>query len=890
MTHSFANFPPICPHSGTFLVTVTKTDGHFTAQGLPTVNRNPFYWNSMNSLFARCVDFLLPVLTCALAAGLTEATTFTVSSSTDSGASLRAAIIAANADSSASAAAPHSIVFAIPGAGVHTITPTAQFPFITRPVVIDGFSQPGSSANTLAVGNDSVHLVELDGSNANITNACFYFRPGSAGSVLRGMVVNRCTLIAVIADTGNIKLEGNFLGTNAAGNASLGRGIVSLGTSFTPEPGAVIIGGPLPSQRNVIAGDATSIIVNNLSGVVISGNYIGTNAAGTAALGGQGIVMGTQGGPAIGPFTIGGITATPGTGAGNVISGGEGNGITVTAQGGTTIGAGSIQGNLIGLSASGNTAIGNGTGIELNDQAFANGAAPKISPIMIGGTAVGARNVISGNRGIGIVSVADGVSLQSNFIGTDINGNAALPNAGGIRVSGGAVFAGTSTIGGVGVGNVISGNSGSDAIVVTTTTAVIKGNLIGTRADGVAPLPNLGSIGIVINSGVGTIGGTAAGEGNTITGGSSDAIRVVIGTSSIRNAASASILGNSIYLNGPSVGPGGLGINLFAPDLVTLNDVGDADTGPSGLQNYPVVTVATAAGIVQGTFNSKAGATYRLEFFANPACDGSGYGEGKTFIGFQSVTTDGSGNASFNAAFAALPAGQSVVTATATDAAGNTSEFSQCVTASAPVMLTVVKNGSGSGTVTSSPAGINCGATCSASFGAGSAVTLTASPTSAASTFTGWLGSGCIGVLTCPLTLSTAANVSATFALTGNGPFNLDVDANSPVAYATVGNDGLLILRYMAGMSGATLIGGGVVSGDASRNTAAAIMAYLDDLKPKLDIDGNGQVDALTDGLLISRYLLDIRGPALIAGAIGVGATRTTFTQIENYLVGLLPP
>ena len=140
------------------------------------------------------------------------------------------------------------------------------------------------------------------------------------------------------------------------------------------------------------------------------------------------------------------------------------------------------------------------------------------------------------------------------------------------------------------------------------------------------------------------------------------------------------------------------------------------------------------------------------------------------------------------------------------------------------------------------------------------------------------------------MTLSTAANVSATFALTSNGPFNLDVEANAPVSLATDANGGLLILRYLAGMSGAALISGSVVSGDATRNTAAAITAFLDDLKPKLDIDGNGQVDALTDGLLISRYLLNIRGPALIAGAVGVGATRITFTQIENYLAGLLPP
>ena len=138
--------------------------------------------------------------------------------------------------------------------------------------------------------------------------------------------------------------------------------------------------------------------------------------------------------------------------------------------------------------------------------------------------------------------------------------------------------------------------------------------------------------------------------------------------------------------------------------------------------------------------------------------------------------------------------------------------------------------------------------------------------------------------------MAAAANLSATFALTSNGPFNLDVEGNTPVSSATDANDGLLILRYTNGMRGATLVSGNVVSGDATRNTAAALTSYLDDLKPKLDIDGNGHVDTLTDGLLISRYLLNVRGPALVAGAVGVGATRTSFSQIENYLAGLLPP
>ena len=642
------------------------------------------------SLFARVTALLmlpmvlmvLMVLMSMLLASVAQATTFTVINTNDAGAgSLRQAITDSNANNSATDALPHNILFAIAGGGVKTIAPTTQYPFITRPVVIDGYSQPGSSANSLAVGNNSVHQIELDGTNANIGNACFFFSPGSGGSVLRGMVVNRCAVFAVVANTGNIRLEGNFLGTNAAGDTSLGRGTVSLGNLPFPDRGSVIIGGSLPAQRNVIAGNSTGIVVDNRDGVIITGNYIGTNAAGTAALGGQGINIGSLGGAAIGPYLIGGITATPGTGAGNVISGGEGNGITVNASRfSTAIDVGAIQGNLIGLSANGGAALGNaGVGIRLNDQDFSDGLTPKISPVSIGGTAAGSGNVISGNRAIAISATAGAVTIQRNFIGTDITGNTALPNAGGIALEAGFLFSASTTfIGGRDAGNVISGNFGGNAIVIKNLTAVIKGNLIGTGADGVTTLGNTGR-GIDVVGAVAIIGGTALGEGNTITGSRDEGIRVVF--DAVTNVGKATILGNSIYQNGAASGSaGGLGINLYPPqgDQVTPNDVGDADIGASGLQNYPVIVSATAAGNVQGTLNSTASTTFRVEFFANAACDGSGFGEGQTFIGFRSVTTDGSGNASFNAAFAPLPPGQQVVTSTATDPAGNTSEFSAC--------------------------------------------------------------------------------------------------------------------------------------------------------------------------------------------------------------------
>ena len=634
------------------------------------------------------------VMMLSLAGSLAQASTFTVGNTNNAGAgSMRQAIIDANADATATTALPHNIHFEIGGAGVKTISPTSQFPFITRPVVINGYTQVGSSANTLAVGDNSVHLIELDGTNANISNAMLVFQGGSGGSIVRGLVLNRSGSVQV--GTGNVKLEGNFFAINASGTAPLGTAGISISTGFTPDPGGVVIGGSLPAQRNVIAGPNSGIVVNQQSGVVIAGNYIGTNAAGTVALGGQGIVIGSQGGVVIGAFTIGGLTATPGTGAGNVISGNTAQGVRVTAEAITPIGTGTIQGNIMGLAANGVSALGGGN-IQLDDAAFRAGNAPSLAPLTIGGTQPSARNIISGNIGIAVTSLADRVTLQQNYIGTDITGTLARSNStGAIRLEGaGGVLVGAprgaQTIGGVGAGNVIAGNGG-DPITLIRTAATVRGNLVGTGADGVTPLANAGRA-IEVQQAVAIIGGTAAGEGNTITASGADAIRVAFDPANA--IGKAEILGNSIYQNGPAVGAGGLGINNLPAggDGVTPNDLGDADVGGSGLQNYPIIVSASAAGNVQGTLNSAANTAFRIEFFANAACDSSGFGEGQTFIGFQSVVTDGSGNASFNASLAALPVGQLAVTSTATDPAGNTSEFSGCRSAEVGALPTLSIN------------------------------------------------------------------------------------------------------------------------------------------------------------------------------------------------------
>ncbi|MEO8133857.1 MAG: S8 family serine peptidase [Betaproteobacteria bacterium] len=195
--------------------------------------------------------------------------------------------------------------------------------------------------------------------------------------------------------------------------------------------------------------------------------------------------------------------------------------------------------------------------------------------------------------------------------------------------------------------------------------------------------------------------------------------------------------------------------------------------------------------------------------------------------------------------------------------------------------VTIVRRGSGSGAVTSSPSGIDCGATCSEEFTASSIVTLSATP-EAGSLFTGWLG-GCTGMGACSVVAQPGTRVSATFAPASLAPLRLDIDGNTE--YGAL-SDGLLVLRYLFGIGGAALSNGAI--GTGAMVSDPEIQTRLDDLKPLLDIDGNGRADALTDGILVIRYLFGLRGPALISGAIGTGATRINFEAIEAQLASLL--
>ena len=347
----------------------------------------------------------------------------------------------------------------------------------------------------------------------------------------------------------------------------------------------------------------------------------------------------------------------------------HGAGLQFTGRGGSTVNASFlVQGNYIGTDATGTRALPN-----TSDGITVSGAARAT----IGGTTTSERNLVSGNGGRGVVFGPGGSAgslVQGNFIGTDVAGTHAIGNSSdGVLINGdnGTVIGGTTA----GAGNVISGNGGnglSSTGNLVGSTQII-GNRIGTTADGTGRLGNA-THGVVFtnNGGNDVVGGTGAGAANVIAFNGQAGVTVAGGLGH-------KISGNSIFENGS------IGINL-APCVATqcngpdVNDAGDGDTGPNQYQNFPVISSVTStstASTIKGTLNSTANATFTIELFSSPACDDSGYGEGKTYLGSTSVTTSGN-DASFTVTVNPRVAGSSAVTATATDATGNTSEFSAC--------------------------------------------------------------------------------------------------------------------------------------------------------------------------------------------------------------------
>lgn len=523
---------------------------------------------------------------------------FIVTNTSDSGAgSLRQAITDANGMGGG------AINFNIAGSGVHTISPLSALPSITQTVVIDGYTQPGSSENTNAPTQpiNAVILIEVSGTMAgNVAGLTI----NANNCTVRGLVINSFQHDGIDICRDFNTIEGNFIGTNPAGTAALPNGSGSSGGVILDLCGTMvssnIIGGTTPEARNLISG-------NTGAGVSMAGTFNG------------------------------------------------------------------VQGNFIGTDITGALPLGNSGAGVVND-GVANS---------IGGETEALRNVIAANnRGIALGTAAVS-TVQGNFIGTDRTGTVALPNSdGGVSVDAGAgnVVGGLTTAPGIPPGNLISGNGGVGVSILTSDagSTLIQGNVIGADITGTQPLGN--DQGIFIGGHDTTVGGTITAARNIIVFNGSqcsvdNAGIVVSGDDAIRNA----VLGNSIFSNG------GLGIDLtIALDGdcgVTANDNCDVDNGPNNLQNYPVITSVFGDGgstTIVGSLNSAPSTTVRVEFFDNPQCDSAGNGEGLTFIGESDISTDANCNATINVTLPVSLQSGHAVTATATDFANNTSEFSRC--------------------------------------------------------------------------------------------------------------------------------------------------------------------------------------------------------------------
>src|SRR5262249_29527709 len=151
----------------------------------------------------------------------------------------------------------------------------------------DGYTQQGASANTLPAGDDAVLMIELDGTSAGASADGLTLTAG--GSTVRGLVINRFGGSGIIlnrpAAVGHL-IEGNFLGTDATGTAPLGNG--SDGVLLENGATGNTIGGTTASARNVISGNTVCNVLiqgTGTDGNRVQGNSIGTNAAGTATLG-----------------------------------------------------------------------------------------------------------------------------------------------------------------------------------------------------------------------------------------------------------------------------------------------------------------------------------------------------------------------------------------------------------------------------------------------------------------------------------------------------------------------------------------------------------------------------------------------------------------------------
>lgn len=516
-------------------------------------------------------------------------------------------------------------------------------------VVLDGSAATGNLVQGNVIGLDPSGAGPLANGWNGVT-----LSDGASNNIFQGNTISGNTLYGIdIQHSGTLlpvtgtQILGNSVGLTLAGEVvrhsgtdfidgssvnwgAFDRGNQEGGIRLQSATGTVI---GTPGQGNTISGNRGDgvRVEGDATGVTLRANRIGTNPQGDAQRGNgtdgrDGIVV-TGGGAS--NLTIGGT----GAGEGNVISGNFSDGVRIL---GATSNV-TVQGNFIGTNAAGTAALGNGladmpqccaSGLQVDDG----------TGIVIGGAAVGAGNLISGNATGLWIGSAPSVQIQGNQVGTNLSGLGLIPNGGDAGV---ALYG---TMGGQVVDNTISGSTGLAGVFLSTGS---QNNLL---------------------------------LGNTLQQNSSAAI--------VLDPTAGS--GNTFRTNSMSNNGSGIDLNW---DGVSGNDALDADSGPNRMQNWPPLVSAhntdlTNTVLQTGLILGEPNTTYELEVFSSSVCHGSGHGEGAESVQLLTLPapTDGSGELSLSTSFPQQPTGR-VITATLTHPDGSTSEFSNCVTVVVPPII-----------------------------------------------------------------------------------------------------------------------------------------------------------------------------------------------------------
>jgi hypothetical protein len=529
----------------------------------------------------------------------------------------------------------------------------------TNAAIINGYSQPGASPNTLAIGDNAKLKIAIDGSLVGNTIGLEIAQPGSqlSGLDLEDFGFNGAAV--EITAPGHVQVSGCFIGTNATGETA-----ATNGTGVEIENSNNTIGGPDVADRNVISGNHyQGILVQapypNPLGILPTGNHIENNYIGLDAKGSHGLANVVTGVYDAGEGdTYGGTTA----GLGNVISGNN-NGGGLQDFGFEAYGSITIQGNYCGTDAAGNVAL-DGGGIFLSQ----GGATPGLTTIIT-------NNVISGNNSDALSIVRTShesqatYTIANNRVGTNAAGTAALGNAvDGIVI---ASVANCSIL-----DNVIAGNARWGLYSTQNGSVVqhnlIQGNMIGTDDTGQVALGN-GYGGILLSNATGdTIGGPVSGQGNVIADNAGGGIEMSGQQDEITHNSIAGNAGVGIALDS------GQGIDITQNSIFGNTGVGiETSYGVNQNTVAPVLTFAPGSGstgTLSGKLAGSPGLNFTVEIFSDPTALAPGHEQGRTFVTDVTVKIGGSGQGTFS-----LTEPYGFYAATATDPSGNTSAFSTVV-------------------------------------------------------------------------------------------------------------------------------------------------------------------------------------------------------------------